>query len=151
MNDSLPAHTFLVLSCPDTEIYWLPVHKVVGYQRRARHPFHSEERKRKEISWQFWYMKMLIFIGPLNYYRCSKVVMRDARYSMGHSLKISTQLDSLSEFSDPPASLPSSHSLIKSTKPFPMMLQKGEAGVPSYNMGCTTGIGPKVCGQPLGF
>lgn len=52
--------TFLVLSCPDTEIYWLPVHKAVGYQRRAHHPFHSEKEKR-EISLQLGSMKMLLW------------------------------------------------------------------------------------------
>lgn len=49
----LPVHTVLVLSCPDTEIYWSPVHKAVGYQRRAHHPFHSEDKEKREISLQF--------------------------------------------------------------------------------------------------
>lgn len=66
VGNSLPVHIFLVLSCPDTEIYWLPIHKAVGYQRKAHHSFHSEGKK-KEVSLQFLDMVITQIYRPFKW------------------------------------------------------------------------------------
>lgn len=50
-----------------------------------------------------------------------------------------------------PTSPPSSHSCINSIEPTPVLLQDGEARVPSHNLGYATGVNAKVCGKPLSF